>query len=521
MHLPHAGTRLAAIDIGTNSFHMIVAEVRANGNFTVLGREKEVVRLGEGSSDMKHLSDGAIDRGIAVLKRFALIAENHRAEIHAVATSAVREALNRDRFVERVRQEIGIAVDVVSGFEEARLIYLGVMQALPVYHKNALLVDIGGGSTEFLLGKGGTVLFANSLKLGAVRLSNRFFSGKTVKPKDVEECRAWLAGALDPVQRELRGRDVDIAIGSSGTILGIASMIAASRGGEFSSEDGGMVITRKDLRKIVTLVLDAETAAKRRAIPGLDPTRADIITAGVLVLEQVFEALGIREMTTSKFALREGLLLDTLRNLSGDEHTTARLRDIRKSSVRDLAETCHAELRHAAHVARYALEIFDQTQELHGLGSASREHLEAAAMLHDIGYHISHSLHHRHSYYIIRHAELLGFTEGEKEIIANVARYHRKSHPRLKHENFAPLSEGDKSIVLKLSAILRIADGLDRRHRGLFSTILCLRRGSIMAISLSTTRPVDTSLEVWGAERRKELFEEVFGLQVTIESPVA
>ena len=518
MQPPHSATRLAAIDIGTNSFHMIVAAVRANGTFTVLGREKEVVRLGEGSSDMKHLSSEAMDRGIAVLKRFALIAENHEAEIRAVATSAVREALNRDRFVERVRAEIGIAVDVVSGFEEARLIYLGVLQALPVFHRQALLVDIGGGSTEFLLGKAGSVLFANSLKLGAVRLTNHFFRGKTVKQKEIVECRAWLAGALDPVQRDLRSREIEIAVGSSGTILGIASMIVAARGGEFSSEDGGVVITRKEVRKAVAQVLEADTAARRRLIPGLDPARADIITAGALVLEQVFEVLGLREMTTSKYALREGLLLDTLRKISGDERAVARLRDIRKSSVRDLAETCHAELRHAAHVARYALEIFDQTLELHGLGSVAREHLEAAATLHDIGYHISHSLHHRHSYYIIRHAELLGFTEGEKEIIANVARYHRKSHPRMKHENFAPLSESDKIIVLKLAAILRIADGLDRRHRGLFSTVLCLRRGTLLAFSLSTTRPVDTSLELWGAERRKELFEEVFGIKVCFET---
>ncbi|MBL0173967.1 MAG: Ppx/GppA family phosphatase [Ignavibacteria bacterium] len=509
--------RLAAIDIGTNSFHMIVAAVRANGTFTVLGREKEVVRLGEGSTDMKHLSDAAITRGIAVLKRFKLIAENHGAEIRAVATSAVREALNREAFVERVRRDIGVAVDVVSGFEEARLIYLGVLQALPVFHKRALLVDIGGGSTEFLLGKAGAVHFANSLKLGAVRLTNRFFSGKTLRQKDVDECRTWIAGALDPVQRDLRGREIDIVVGSSGTILTMASMIHATQGRDVDADEGGLVIAKKDLRRVVAELLAADTTAKRRLIPGLDPARADIVVAGALLLERVFDSLGIKEMVTSKYALREGLLLDTIQKKSGDERAVARLRDIRKASVRELTETCRAEPRHAAAVTRYALEIFDQTHDLHGLGNTEREHLEAAAMLHDIGYHISHSLHHRHSYYIIRHAEMLGFTEGEKERIANVARYHRKSHPRIKHENFAPLSERDKDVVRKLSAILRVADGLDRRHRGLFNTILCLQRGRTMVFQVATARHTDTSLELWGAERRKELFEEVFGLHAVFE----
>ena len=511
-------TRLAAIDIGTNSFHLIVAEARPNGKFTVLGREKEVIRLGEGSSDMKRLGAAAMDRGMEALRRFSLIAEQHDARVRAVATSAVREASNRDVFVERVRAELGLEIEVISGFEEARLIYIGVLQALPVYNKTALLVDIGGGSTEFLVGKAGEVQYVNSLKLGAVRLSNRFFQEKTVRARDVDACRAFLAGELNPIERTIRSAAIDVAVGSSGTIINTAAMILAAQGREDTAEEGNAVITRRELARVVETVLAAGTLTKRRQIDGLDPARADIIVAGVLLLEQIFERLHLKEMVTSKYALREGVILDTITKTPGHEDAGAHLRNIRRTSVLHLGESCRYEARHGAAVARYALSIFDQTRGLHKLGSAERELLEAAALLHDIGYHISHSLHHRHSWYIIRYAELLGFTEREKDVIANVARYHRKSHPKPKHENFAALAEQDRTVVLHLSAILRIADGLDRRHRAVFSSVVCEQTRDTMTFQLHRHRAVDCSLEVWGAERRKDLFEQLYGLR-TVFTP--
>ena len=515
--MPHS-VRLAAIDIGTNSFHLIVAQVRPSGKFTVLGREKEVIRLGEGMSDMKRLSQAAMDRGLEALRRFKLIAEQHGAMLRAVATSAVREAANSDVFVDRVRNELDIGIEVISGYEEARLIYLGVLQALPVYNKKTLLVDIGGGSTEFLVGKAGDVIYANSLKLGAVRLTNRFFTGRTIREKDVAACRQFLAGELHPVERIIKGEHVETAVGSSGTILNTASMILAAKGRDESEEEGSTHITRRDLTRAVAVLIAADTIAKRKQIKGLDTTRADIIVAGILILEQIFERLHLRDMVTSKYALREGVLLDTITKLPGHENASAHLRNIRRTSVLHLGESCRYEAKHGAAVARYALSIYDQTRELHKLGSAERELLEAAAILHDIGYHISHSLHHRHSWYIIRYAELLGFTEGEKDVIANVARYHRKSHPKQKHENFELLAERDRDVVQQLAAILRIADGLDRRHRSAFSRLRCEKGPKTMRFHLSSHKNADISLELWGAERRKELFEELHGLRVVFDA---
>ncbi|MBR9977655.1 MAG: Ppx/GppA family phosphatase [Bacteroidetes bacterium] len=512
--MPHTVRRLAAIDLGTNSFHLVIADVESNGKFTLLTKDKEVVRLGESMNEMKHLSSPAIIRALEALRRFQQLAQSMDAPVRAIATSAVREALNRDSFLELVREELGVDIEVVSGFEEARLIYLGVMQALPVYKKSVLLVDIGGGSTEFLVGREGHVQYVNSLKIGAVRLTRRFFSGGTIKPRQVEECRRHLAGALDPIVRAVQNYPFELAVGSSGTILNTASMILAAQGMDIDDDPLSMTIQRKDLSSIIDTVLSARTLAQRKTISGIDPGRADIIVAGILILEQVFAQLKLKEMTTSVYALREGILLDTVHKLAGEERLVAHLTDIRRASIYHLAESCHYEPYHAATVRRLALSLFDQLKSMHKLGNAEREYLEAAAVLHDIGYHISHAQHHKHSYYIIRHSQLLGFTDREIEIIANVARYHRKSHPKSKHENFPKLPERDQETVSALSTMLRIADGLDRRHQDIFSTIRAEHSARIVIIRLYLRRPTDAGIELWGAERRKELFEEFYRLPV-------
>lgn len=506
--------RLAAIDIGTNSFHLVVAETRPRGKFVVLDRDKEVVRLGEGMTDMKHLGDAAMGRALAVLKRFALIARTARAPVRAVATSAVREALNRDRFIRRVRRETGIEVEVVNGFEEARLIYLGALQALPVYRKQILLVDIGGGSTEFLVGRAGRVLYANSLKIGAVRLTRRFFPGGKSPQKRVDECRAFLDGELEPIRRAVHREDLEAVVGTSGTILSVASMQRAARGEPAPVDASGVAVTRRDVSDALRRLLAARSEAERAGIPGLDPSRADIIIAGVLILEAVMRNLKLRSLVTSAYALREGVVLDSMHKRAGGRRPLAHLADIRRASVLHLAESCRYDARHARHVTRLALSIFDQTSALHGLDATAREHLEAAGILHDIGYHISHAQHHRHSYYIIRNAELLGFTESEKEIIAQTARYHRKSHPREKHPEFTRLRPEEKETVERLSAVLRIADGLDRRHTGVVRAVRCEKRRGRMLLHLEAARGADCSLEIWGAGRRKELFEALYSRPV-------
>lgn len=504
--------RLAAVDIGTNSFHLVIVEVdNAGQEFKVLDREKEIVRLGSGSSDMKRLSRQAMERGLAALKRFKALADALGAPLRAVATSAVREAANQEEFRVRAKREVGIEIEIISGFEEARLIYLGILKALPVFGKRVLLVDIGGGSTEFLLGQKDTILFDNSLKLGAIRLTERFFLYPKVRPRAIEECREYIRGMLNPVVRELKRRDWELAVGTAGTIENVAQMVRILRG---EGRNGGLNnfrFTREELDHVVNRVLEARTPRQRAKIKGLDPDRTDIITAGVLILEQVFEELDLWQMTVSGYALREGLVIDTIHKRYKRKWV---FDDLRHKNVLSLAQRFNYDEAHAQHTALLALRLFDQTKSLHGLGEAERDFLETAALLHDVGFHISHAQHHLHSYYLIRNSEMLGFTEDEKEIIANLARYHRKSHPKPKHETFQRFDAHGQEIVRTLAALLRIADGLDRSHTNAVRDVVCRITPRRLKLSLRPAPGTDLTLEIWGALRKKALLEELFGRSV-------
>lgn len=508
---------LAAIDIGTNSFHLVVVKLKDSDRFEIITQEKEVVRLGSGSNDMKYLQNDAMDRGIAALNRFRQIAEISQAKIRAVATSAVREALNRDVFIGRAKQEAGIEVEVISGFEEARLIYLGILQTLPIFDKQILMIDIGGGSTEFLVGKAGEIIEANSLKIGAIRMTDRFFREDPVDPKNVNKCRQYVEAYINPMARRVRKHGFEVAVGSSGTVLNIAQMIQVLRKQEPTRYLSNFVFSRFELGEVVKLLVKADTVKKRQKIEGLDPKRVDIILGGAIILEQAFEEMRIDQMTVSGFALREGVILDSIQKARGGN--LHHLTDIRYKGVLHLAESCHYEKEHADQVTRLALLLYDQLRDLHRLDDINREYLEAAGILHNVGFFISHAQHHRHSYYIIRNSEYLtGFTDREIEIIAQVARYHRKSAPKLKHEEFARLLPRDQLIVKKLAGILRIADALNRTDANLVKNLTCELLGSVLRIHLETDPGVVPSLEIYTAETRKGLFEEVF--DVTVEFSV-
>ena len=505
---------IAAIDVGTNSFHLIVAEFHPRtGRIRTLAREKELVRLGSGSTDMKYLSDAAMGRGIEALRLFKKIADAYRAPVRAIATSAVREALNQDEFIRRVRSEAGVKLEVASGPEEARLIYLGVVQALPVYEKSILCIDIGGGSTEFVVGKRGNVQSANSIKLGAVRLTERFFPGGTVTEKGVKECRKFVRGMLTPIMREVNRYTYRQVVGSSGTILNIGRIVHTQRSGRSEFSMNSLAFTADELSDVVEQILSWKQSSDRVRIDGLDQARADIMPAGAIILEQIVREFGIESIVCSEYALREGIILDTMEK-SKERPSFHHLSDIRYHSILRLSEQFHNEWTHGRAVADIALSLFDQTQQLHRFTVKEREYLEAAALLHEIGLSISHALHHRHSYYIIKHGDLLGFTENEKEIIANIARYHRKSHPKLKHDGFRLLSTEDQSVVMKLAGLLRIADGLDRTHSGSAGAVRFRSTRRRATIVVSPRRRKDLEIEFWGAERKKDLFETAFGVSV-------
>jgi exopolyphosphatase / guanosine-5'-triphosphate,3'-diphosphate pyrophosphatase len=509
----------AAIDIGTNSFHLVVARWGPSARFEVIASEKEMVRLGSGAGEMKQLAPDAIERGIAALHRMVRVAEVHGADVSAVATSAVREAENREEFLRRARQEVGIDVEVISGFEEARLIHLGVLQALPLYDRRRLVVDIGGGSTELVVGHGHDVLDARSMKLGAIRLTERFFPDGRSKASAVDDCRHYVRAALAPAALELAGHRPEVAVGSSGTIGTLASM-AALRRGENPRQLNGLRFTAAELEQVVDEVVAAGTSARRRRLQGLDERRVDIIVGGSLLLAEVFRAFDVDEMTVSGYALREGVLLD--RWTGGGGEALVQLRDLRRGNVERLADQLDPDVDHARHSAVLAVDLFERTRDRHGLDDLARELLWSAATLHNVGLFISHSSHHKHSYYIIRNSErLTGFSEREIELVAQIARYHRKSQPSDKHPEFAALSPADKDLVRVLAGVLRVAIGLDRSHRGLVRSVE-VDTGGDGADGELVIRPVvapgaDLDLELYAARQRSGLLASALGASVRVE----
>lgn len=513
------GRVLAALDLGTNSFHLVVARARAEG-FEVITREKDTVRLGHGGGDMKELSPDAIERGLRSLRRMQQIAERHGATLRAIATSAVREATNNGEFLRRALDEAGVDIEVVSGIEEARLIHLGVLQAVPAFDRRLLLVDIGGGSTEVLLGRGREPLATRSFKLGAVRLTDRFFPGGIVTTSAAKECSDYVRSMIVSFEREIAEVGFDLAVASSGTAETVARIVSASRGSGELRTYNCFEFTTAELDGVVDQLLRHRTPEGRCEIAGLETARADIIVAGALVLQGVAHSYEIPGFMFSEGALREGVLLDLVARLTADEDGEPgelhHLRDVSRASIRALMQRCDPDVAHSSHVAQLAVQLFDQTQALHGLDHSTREYLEAGALLANVGLAIAHSKHHLHSYYVIRNSELAGLTDHEIEIVAQIARYHRKSSPKGGHEEFGRLSAGDQRIVRALAGILRVAIGLDRSHDGRVHAVTAHRLDGRLIIEAHVAPDVDIELELYTANERSDLLSAVTGLEVEL-----
>ena len=506
-------TPIAALDIGTNSFHLVVASVSRNG-FDVIAREKSMVRLGEGTGDMKTLSKAAIERGLITLRHMSDIARAHGAPIRAVATSAVREATNASEFVDRALKETGVEIEVISGVEEARLIHLGVQQAVDI-PATSLIIDIGGGSTELIVANGPKNLFVRSLKLGAIRLTNRFFPSDHVHPAAPNACRSFVRASIAPTMRDIRDLTPKIAIVSSGTAESLTRMASHRRGGQQPKNFNAFSFTVNELNDAVRVIEAARSAADRRAIQGLDPSRADIVLGGAIVLQTIIEESDIETVVFSDYALREGLLLDTIR--TSVPTAPRELRSASRSSVESLVSRLDENPTHSRHVAQLALQMLDQLVDVLDVSDDRRFLLESAALLSNVGLSVSHSKHHLHSYYIIKHADLPGFREHDVELIAQIARYHRKSKPKMSHEPFANLDDADRHTVRALAAVLRIAIGLDRSYDARVDEVRIRRKGSKLTVEALSSEGSDLSLNLYSARERADLLADVTGCTVEIK----
>src|SRR5712692_9770105 len=507
--------RIAAIDIGTNSVHMIVVQLRPDLSFEVIDREKEMVRLGAGGLDGRALTPEAMHAALQVLSKFRRLAESHGVEeTVAVATSAVREAENGGEFLRAIEQQTGIRARVISGTEEARLIHLAAAYGTSTQGEISLAVDIGGGSVEITRGLGPNIELGRSFKLGVIRLTERFVKTDPISPRDerklVRHIESVLHGYLDQVAKP----GFDRVVGTSGTVLSLGAVVAAEQGRGAGAALRNRRVSAKQLHR-VRKTLTALDLEKRLRIPGLDPRRADLAVAGAILLDTIVRRLGAPEVTLCDLSLREGLVLDYIARHRKEIAHADRYPDIRRRSVIGLAERCNYRPEHAQQVARLSTALFDHTRGVHGLTDREREWLEYAALLHDIGVHISYERHHKHSYYLIRNGDLRGFEPDEIEAIGLIAQYHRRRVPKGRHENFGALRARRRRVVSTLAAILRLAENLDRSHSQPIAGIELHDRGEDALLQLRTSG--DAELELWAANRQAAPFERVIGKPLRVE----
>ncbi|KOP23432.1 exopolyphosphatase [Hapalosiphon sp. MRB220] len=515
---------IAAIDLGTNSLHMVIVRIETTlPAFSIIGREKETVRLGDRDLVTGCLKAEVIERAIACLRRFQEVAKTLNAEtIIAVATSAVREAPNGKEFIQKVEVELGLSIDLISGPEEARRIYLGVLSGMEFNNQPHMIVDIGGGSTELILGDTHQARSLTSTKIGAVRLTNELINSDPISNAEFQYLQAYARGMLErsveEVLANLQYGEQPRLVGTSGTIETLAMINAREKLGFVPSTLNGYQFSLKDLREWVNR-LRKMTNVERANIPGMPEKRSEVILAGAVILQEAMNLLGLEAIAVCERALREGVIVDWMLSHGLIEDRLRYQSSVRERSVLKTGKKYHVNLEYSERVAVFALSIFDQTQGiLHNWENEQRQLLWAAAILHNCGHFVNHDSHHKHSYYLIRNGELLGYTETEMEIIANIARYHRKSSPKKKHENFRNLLHKEhRQIVSQLSAILRLAVALDRRQIGAIQQLQCefIPDKRELKIRIFPSRPDDEcSLELWSLDYKKGVFESEFDVKL-------
>ena len=514
---------LAAIDIGTNSIHMVVVRIDPHlSAFTIIAREKDTIRLGDREQKTGKLAPDAIERAIATLKRCKDLASSLDVhQIIAVATSATREAANGAQFLQQIQQEVGLKVDLISGLEEARRIYLGVLSGMDFQNLPHIILDIGGGSTELILADNHDARFLSSTKVGAVRLTQDFITTDPISPQQFAVLRAYIRGMLERPVEELRqklkvGEEVRM-VGTSGTIEILMNLHAMEKLGEVPTPLNGYQLTRKEVRDLVKR-LSTMNYGERFALPGMSDKRSEIILAGAVVLLESMNLLNQDKIVLCERALREGVIVDWMLSHGFIQDRLRFQSEIRQRSVKKIAKKYHVALASGERVAKFSLSIFEQTKNhLHNWTKTEKELLWVAAVLHNCGIYVNHGAHHKHSYYLIRNSEVLGYSENELEVIANIARYHRKSKPKKRHPDYIKLSEYQQLMVRQLSAILRIAVALDRRQIGAIADLECKYDPEYRTLHLhlfAASPDDDCALELWSLDYKKPVFEEEFGVKL-------
>lgn len=501
---------IAAIDIGSNSIHLIVARMDKAGQLEVLDTDKISVRLGEFLLPDGNMSIEGFRRAFSTVSHMAKIASAYGAVIRAVATHSLREAKNHQQLIDSIAKKTGVKIEIVDGVEEARLVFLGMRYALPVESTPCLGVDIGGGSTEIILARGETIKFVTSLKLGAVTLTAKHLKKKNISASNIRKMHEYINLRLLPLAGGVKKGSFKRALASSGTAKTLAMIHSRFFKKRILIDENGYRLPARDLKIILAVMERLKNPKKIREVLGVDSSRADIILAGAAVMNEVSKVFGVQEWTISAFGLREGIVVDSYRRMSVDK--VGRSRDIRWDSVQNLAQQWQIDGRYAEQVSSLALELFDKLavhrhpMQVKSEWLGDRELLQAAAWLHEAGKFIAQSSYHRHSYYLINNGRISGFTQDERHLIALVTLHHRKGSPKFDQGELVGLNELDFGRVEFLAGILRLAVALNRSRRGIVKGV-ALKRGKTPELKLITRPRSDPTVELQQVEREREALE--------------
>ena len=506
-----ARERLAAIDVGSNSIRLLVAEHDHAAGLNVIDEVKDQPRLAAGLARTGRLDEEAVARAILALRRMREVCRRRGVQrIAAVATAAVREASNGAEFVKRVQEELDIPLQIIDPETEAALSYRSVVHHFQLAGARTLVADIGGGSLELIGAIDGLVELTLSLPLGAVRLTELHLQGRRDARRAVTQLRARVRKQL---KKTIRQREWTAAavIGSGGTFTTLARMAIGRRGLPIPETIHGVTVATGEVETLIEWMTETPPE-QRRVVPGLNPQRADIIVAGLAVTAELLSLVDARLLTVSAFGLREGLLLDMVGERRSKAADPLRL-------MREFVERCQCDRRHVEHVRQLALLLFEQLAPALGAEPSERPLLEAASLLHDVGQLVSYRKHHRHSYQLIMHAERLNLGPRDRLLVALISRYHRKQGPTRKHEEFAALAPEDQAIVRRMSGLLRVADGLDRGHTASVERVVTTLGPELLRLAaVPRIAGTDLSLECWGAERKSDVLANVLDREVRIEA---
>jgi exopolyphosphatase/guanosine-5'-triphosphate,3'-diphosphate pyrophosphatase len=499
---------LAAIDVGSNAIRLVIGNVDADRTITVIESIRESVRLGEDVFAHGSISDANIERAAEVFRKFRGLIDTHGAKwVRAVSTSACREALNRELFVDRIAQTSDIELTVIGEEEEARLIYLAVADRVPLKGKVAMLVDIGGGSTEVTLVSGGQILATESFKMGSVRLLQLLRDSRRGEREFHQLLREYLDSTHRKIKKELGNERIELCVGTGGNIEVLGDLRR-----EVLKKERDSVLPMDDLDDLVKRLQNLSYEERVREL-GLRPDRADVIVPASMILQKIVKQAGVREVVIPRVGLKDGLLIDMVQELFGEKKAASR--ELVLSSAYQLGRKYQFDEPHGKTVARLALLLFDETKHLHNCTMEHRLLLEVAALLHDIGNFVNMRDHHKHTQYLLMATQLIGLPQSQQTLVANIARYHRKSMPKVQHDSYRALGAKERVLVTKLAAILRLADALDNEHGSRVSAVKVEYKKPKLIIQIEGEG--DLLLEKWALTKKAEMFEEVFSVKLVVE----